>query len=161
MGDKAKTIMPALPRERYGWGRLVRILRDYSTAPLEIKLGLGSIARGLWQWQASMDPWEHHYVHPFTWQGTIPLWAWGIIVAVLGAMQLVGVLWRFERMRTTAASCLAGSLVYITLIYMLHAPSDIATVLYGTIMLGEMWIALRGWPVLGGKPLNGNVADDN
>lgn len=153
MDTKAKTLMPAVPKEKYGYGRLRRILREYSTAPLELKLGFGSLARGIWQ----IFP---HQTHPFVWTG-LPLWFWGAFVAILGALQFLGCLYRWEKARTWAASGLAGALVYISAKYLINAPTDVALILYGTLLVGEVWVALRGWPVFGGYTLNGEVPDDN
>jgi hypothetical protein len=152
--NEAKTLMPALPSQHVGWGRLRRIIGRYSTAPMELKLGFGAMVRGAWQW---LIP---HPTHPFVWTG-LALEVWGIIVLALGAAQFFGCLYRWEKIRTWAASMLVGALIYIVAKYAINAPNDIAFILYGTLLIGEVWIAVRGWPVFGAAPFNGDVQDDN
>lgn len=136
------------------------IVANLSTAPLELKLGFGAMARGVYQL------WPHDVVtepHGFAWDGALPLWFWALVIFVLGFLQFFGCINRWERIRTWAATLLAASLVYITgkyIIVGLYGPDEIASVLYGTLLVGECWIALRGWPVFGGAPYNGDVRDD-
>lgn len=151
---KPQNLLPAPPNAQKGWGRLVWIVKNLSTAPLELKLGFGAMVRGAYQIlpQPPAEP------HGFVWDGWLPLQAWGIIVAVLGFVQFYGCLYRWERWRTWAATLLAGSLAYITgkhVLASIYGTDGIAAVLYGTLMVGEIWIAIRGWPAFGGAPLNG------
>lgn len=146
---KPHVLTPPLPNEQVGWGRLRYIIREHSTSSLELKLGFGSFWRGFWTilWSDS--------THPFVWTGTISLRGWGVIVLVLGAAQFFACLYKYGRLRSAVATLLATSLSYITMKYLLYYPPDVAVVLYGTLLVGEIWIAYRGWPILGGRPLNG------
>ena len=153
-----QTLFPAPPHQQKGWGRFKRIVTEYSTANMELKLGFGSTARGIWLFITELD--SERMAHTFVWTGIIPLLFWGMAIFVLGALQMYSCLYRWDRMRSWVSLLLSASLGYMVVKYMLYDIWNIAVPLYGTLLLGQIWIALRGPGILGKKTTNGDAIHD-
>ena len=140
-----QTLLPPRPHERVGWGRLKRIWCEYPTAPVEILIGLGNLARGLYV----LWPGHHDTVNGF------PSWLrllLAVVMAAGGALQLHATVFELDRLRALCGIVLCGVLVGIGGFYagQLTGREDIYAVIvifYGLMAVGEFWIAYRTPPV--------------
>jgi hypothetical protein len=129
---------------------LKRILSEFSTAPLEIAMGVASMFRGSWTLLPYLINREEHWLthQRLAIQGAEPIWEWGVCVLVLGFLQLWSCLYRYDLIRTLAAFASLGTNIYLFMLYIFFAPDSIAVPMYFAVGLMQLWIGLRGW--LGG-----------
>jgi hypothetical protein len=139
------TLLPAYPNERTGWGRFLRIVTTYPTAPVELLIGLSNVLRGGYVALPGHHPPLEHFP-------SLERFVLALVMAGLGSLQVWSCLWERSRLRGIAAVCLVALLVYIGVIYSRNTdPGDLGRTIilfYFIMAVGEFWISFRTPPIV-------------
>lgn len=132
---------------RAGWPRIWQIIEEFPTHPLEVLGAFSSFWRGIWL--VTFAGRVHNSPVAAFIEALMPMPAWGLLLMVMGAMQLRGL--QIERDDPAAsllmrwvASLVIGGLSFVMLVgYGAHEIDSIAIPLYLTMFTKQVWIFMR------------------
>lgn len=135
-------LLPALPSEVCGLGRLKRIITKFPSEPLEVMGALSMITIGIW----FLIPTVH-----FPTAGVVSAasndnsrW-WGAAILAIGVFKWWATLWHYENRlyRLIAAALATTAYSLILSAYIRYAPTHVMTVIMGLWIGHQCWIAYR------------------
>lgn len=138
-------LLPPQPGEERGWGRLKRVVRDYPIAPLELRAGGGAVLQALVLLAVSPD--TRHVLAPIG-----APWAWCLALGLLGGLQVLAMVYEWQRSRMVIAAVMVGMTGGAVCAYALGSaerPRDLLLAgVYLAMALTQLWIALRSCPIV-------------
>jgi hypothetical protein len=137
-----EVLLPALPGEVYGIGRLKRIATKFPSEPLEVLGALSIVAIGCWFLLPEVQ-FPTGFVLTTGQVGQTR--TWGLALLAIGLYKWWAVLWGYERRlhRLLAAMLAATAFFVIMMAYIRHASQHVMVVIMGVWLVQQTWIAYR------------------
>lgn len=123
--------------------RLRRLLLDYNFEFAEFQVGLAALLWGSWLILPFWNTFESsNSFHVLRDSGIEESW-WGLGIALVGALQLIGLIWEHRSIRRFASFALVLVWLFISLMFILSNPAATATVIYPLFALSSAWAHWR------------------
>ncbi len=123
--------------------RLRRLLVDYNFEFAEFLVGLAALLWGAWLIFPMWNTFASSSSFTVLLSSGIDESYWGLGIASVGALQLIGLLWDHRPIRRFSSFSLVLVWLFIALMFILSNPASTATVIYPLFALSSAWAYWR------------------